>query len=208
MAGEMVDDMLMQDPSSSQMSPFPLSIDESLERKGVVLLEDNLMNGPLACKKMLWNIATSDFGTPNEKGEKDDIFLIINCCGGEIFEFLSLHDTIMLIRSKFKKDVVTIVNGIAASGAAIASQAGSIRAATNNSYIMLHEASDVIEGSTASMEYDIFVQKKMQETVFKIWAKSMGMSSKALRDMLDDKDRFFTAPEAKKAGLIDQIIKF
>lgn len=177
-----------------------LSLDESLQHKGLILLEDNQTNSPLMCKKALLDVGCSDF--------EGDIFLIINSGGGELFEFLSLHDTILFIRKFFDRNVITLVKGIAASGAALVLQAGSVRVATKNSYVMLHEMISGSEGNTSSMEYDTKITKKLQKTIFKIWADSMGVSVTELNEIIDAKDRYFTAREAKKVGLIDNVVGF
>jgi ATP-dependent Clp protease, protease subunit len=181
--------------------PFQGDTDASLQEKGIVFLEDE-MSYPgvtLYVKKIIMDIASNQDGP-------EQIKLFINSNGGELVQFFSLYDTIMLIKKLYKKELVTIVNGIAASAASIISQAGHTRYATKNSSIMIHEVSFAFEGKVTSGKDELTSVKKFQNLAFKIWADSMGISVKELCLMIEKKDLYFSAKEAKKLGLIDDIL--
>jgi ATP-dependent Clp endopeptidase proteolytic subunit ClpP len=176
-----------------------IEIDESLETKGIILLESNSINTPLLCKKILLDVA--------DIREVKKVSIYINSVGGDLSSFMSLHDTILILRKKFRKQIVTIANGIAASGAALVLQAGSTRLATKNSYVMIHELSSTLpESNTSSMVTELEIMKKFQKTAFKIWADKMGITVKELQVLISGKDYYLNANEAKKQGLIDNVI--
>lgn len=175
-------------------------LDILLGKNGIILLEDECSyNSSLNCKKMLLNLAHN----PNV----DKITIFINSCGGEFDSFIGLHDIILLLRKKFKKEITTVVSGIAASGAAVVLQAGSPRLATKNSVIMVHEvSSNFKESKTSDIVAKLDVMKKFQKITFKIWADNMKISVQELQKLIGKDDLFISAKEGKTYGLIDDII--
>jgi ATP-dependent Clp endopeptidase proteolytic subunit ClpP len=176
------------------------SLDESLESKGIILLEKP-DESPLYCKKMLLDLVDTEINV---------ITLYINSWGGEFTAFSSLHDTVKILQKKFKKTVYTIANGTAASGAALVLQAGTKRLATKNAIIMVHQVSSkvALESNTSEIAIELETMKKFQKIFFSVFAEKMGMTLKELEDFIGDKDRYFGAKEAKKYGLIDEVITF
>lgn len=174
-------------------------LDEALQEKGIILLENESGNSALFCKKALIDLAYN----PNIV----EITIYINSPGGDFASFVSLHDIILAVRKQHKKKVTTIVNGIAASGAALVLQAGNPRLATKNSYIMIHEASTSMDLSkTSDLMARLEMMKKFQKTAFKIWADKMKLSVKELQEIVGREDWYLSAKEAKANLLIDEII--
>jgi ATP-dependent Clp protease protease subunit len=174
-------------------------IDESLASKGIIFLEgeEEFPGITINTKKRIIDIVTNGI---------KEIYLYINSGGGSSDMFLSLHDLIHNIRKAYNCKVYIIVNGIAASGAALVLQAADVRMATKNSFIMIHETSFDFGGKTADFQDYFKVIGKVQNKVFKIWAEKMGISQKELYEILKKKDVYFTASEAKKMGLIDMVV--
>lgn len=175
------------------------NVDESLAEKNILFIEDedDHPGSALHAKKMLLNMATN--------GAKE-ITIFINSQGGSSTVFFSLHDIIIFIRKTYGCKVVIIVNGIAASAAALVLQAADVRCATRNSFIMLHETSFMYGGKTAEFRDYFKVVGKLQDRVLKIWASRMGMKAKELYELLENKDVYFDSNQSKKLGLIDIII--
>lgn len=188
--------------SGSKLYEGMLSVDESLETKGIVFLEDEekFPGASLYAKKLIMDLATNGkIGYP--------IKVYINSTGGCLATFIAVHDTILIAQNVFGIKVDTIVCGSAMSGAALVLQAGSTRYATENSYIMIHEASfDKISGNASSIEEDINSIKKLQNIALSVWASKMGITVKELAKLISNKDVYFSAKEAKKHGLIDKIV--
>lgn len=178
------------------------TLNDSLEYKGFVFLldrENNEKHSVEYCTKLVLDLGT------NPLVEK--INIMINCSGGSVTDFLGLYDMIHIVKKLFNKNVDTCVYGLAASGAALVLQAGDTRMATKNACIMLHEVSGGVSGTSSDMDEEYEQMQVFEKVVFKIWADSMGITIKELKEILKKKDVYYHAKQAKKVGLIDQIVK-
>jgi len=138
----------------------------------------------------------------SEDPEKD-IQLYINSPGGSVTAGLAIYDTMQYI----KPDVNTICVGLAASMGAILLAAGALgkRSSLPNSRIMIHQPSMSGAQGTAS---DISIQaeeilKTKKRITELIAAHSTKTTEEIEKDM--DRDKYFSAEEAKSYGLIDNI---
>ena len=134
---------------------------------------------------------------------KKDIYLYINSPGGTIYDFLAIHDTMNYI----KPDVSTISIGLAASAAAhlLASGAKGKRFALPNSKIMIHQPRGGNRGTVTDMEIDFEESVRLKKLLEKILADNTGQSLKKIHDDME-RDNYMTAAEAKKYGIIDDVI--
>lgn len=88
-------------------------------------------------------IVLSEFLQELEKiKEKEQITVRINSGGGELYAAISIYN-----RLKELKNVITIVDGLAASAASVILQAGKIRKVYAGSQVMIHGASLFLYGS-------------------------------------------------------------
>lgn len=134
---------------------------------------------------------------------KADIKLYINSPGGHVYDGLAIYDTVQFI----KPDVQTIGIGLQASMGAFLLSSGTKgkRFALPNSRIMIHQPSSGTQGKITDQEITlkegIFLKKRLNE----ILAKNTGQKlSQIEKDA--DRDFWMSADEAKKYGLIDQVI--
>ena len=134
---------------------------------------------------------------------KKDIKLYINSPGGSVYDGLAIIDTMNYI----EPDVETIGIGLQASMGAMLLSCGAKgkRFALPNSRIMIHQPSSGTEGKITDQEImlreGIFLKKRLAE----IMAKNTGKSvDQIIKDM--DRDNWMSAEEAKKYGIIDQVI--
>lgn len=135
---------------------------------------------------------------------KKDIKLYINSPGGSVYDGLAIIDTMNYIQP----DVQTIGIGLQASMGAmlLSSGAKGKRSVLENSRIMIHQPSSGTEGKITDQEImlreGVFLKKRLAE----IFAKNTGQSlEKVEKDM--DRDNWMSAEEAKKYGIIDEIVK-
>jgi len=140
------------------------------------------------------------------KDQKKDIKLYINSPGGILYSALAIYDTMQYVDCP----VSTICVGGAASGAAVLLGAGAKgkRFALPNAEILLHQVavSGGVGGPAAEIEIAAKQIIKLKHKVNKILAKHTGRPlSKIEQDT--DRDFYLSAPEAKKYGLIDHVIK-
>jgi ATP-dependent Clp protease, protease subunit len=138
-----------------------------------------------------------------EDGHKD-ITLYVNSPGGQVSSGLAIIDTMNYV----KPDVSTVCVGMAASMGAVilASGAKNKRFALPNSEIMIHQPHGGAEGQATDIEISAKRILKNRHLLNQILAKNTGQPlTKIEKDV--DRDFFMDADEAKKYGLVDEIIK-
>jgi ATP-dependent Clp protease protease subunit len=137
------------------------------------------------------------------KDAKKDIQIYINSPGGSVTAGLAIYDTMQYI----KPDVSTVCVGVAASMAAVLLSAGKKgkRFALPNSEIMLHQVAGGAEGQASEIEITAKQILKIKARLNGILASHTGQTlSKIESDT--DRDYYLDPKEAKKYGLIDQVL--
>ncbi|MBU1159803.1 ATP-dependent Clp endopeptidase proteolytic subunit ClpP [Patescibacteria group bacterium] len=135
---------------------------------------------------------------------KKDISLYINSPGGSVTATLAIYDTMNHINA----DVSTICIGLAASGGAIllATGAKGKRFALPNSEVMIHQVMGGAEGQAVDVDIQARHILKVKEKLNKILAKHTNQSLEKI-EKDTDRDFFMEPEEAKKYGLIDNVLK-
>lgn len=139
-----------------------------------------------------------------QEDSKKDIQLYIHSPGGHVSAGLAIIDTMHFI----KPDVQTICVGIAASmGALILSQgAKGKRFTLPNSEIMIHQPLGGAQGQASDIEINARQIVKTREKLNKMLADATGQKlDKVASDV--DRDYWMSSDEAKKYGIVDEIIK-
>ncbi|WP_420321636.1 ATP-dependent Clp endopeptidase proteolytic subunit ClpP [Flagellimonas sp.] len=132
-----------------------------------------------------------------------DIQIYINSPGGSVYAGLGIYDTMQFI----KPDVATICTGIAASMAAVLLCAGENgkRSGLSHSRVMIHQPLSGAQGQASDIEIAAKEVLKIKDELYHIIAKHSGQSfDKVYED--SDRDYWMRAPEAKKYGMIDEIL--
>ena len=137
------------------------------------------------------------------ENDKKDIQLYINSPGGSATGGLAIYDTMQYI----KPDVSTICVGMAASAAAILLAAGAKgkRFSLPNGRMMIHQVMGGAEGPAKDVEIATREIVRVKEQINQILSDHTGQPFKKI-DRDTDRDFFMDAAEAKKYGLIDEII--
>ncbi|MBI2634037.1 MAG: ATP-dependent Clp endopeptidase proteolytic subunit ClpP [Parcubacteria group bacterium] len=135
---------------------------------------------------------------------KKDINLYINSPGGSVTAGLAIYDTMQHI----KPDVRTICTGMAASMGSLllAGGAKGKRYALPNADVMIHQVSAGFQGQASDIERNASYILRLKARLNEILAKHTG---KSITQMEKDSDRdyFMTAEEAKKYGIIDEVLR-
>ena len=134
---------------------------------------------------------------------KADIKLYINSPGGSVYDGLGIYDTIQYI----KPDVQTIGIGLQASMGAFLLSSGTKgkRFALPSSRIMIHQPSSGTKGKITDQEIMLNEGIYLKKALNKILAKNTGQPlAKIEKDV--DRDFWMSAQEAKKYGLIDEVL--
>lgn len=135
---------------------------------------------------------------------KKDILLYINSPGGSVTSTLAIYDTMQYV----KCDVSTLCLGMAASGAAVLLAAGkkNKRFALPNSEILLHQVMGEAGGQATEIEIAAKQILRVKKQLNQLLAKHTGQPiTKIAKET--DRDFWLTPEEAKKYGIIDEIIK-
>ncbi len=137
------------------------------------------------------------------KDSKRDIKLYINSPGGSVTAGLAVYDTMQYL----KCPVSTICIGLTASMAAVILAAGTKgkRFSLPNAEILLHQVAGGFQGQAVDIEITAKQIVKIKEKLNKILSSHTGQPlAKVEKDT--DRDFYLTAEEAKKYGLIDEVI--
>ncbi|PYC69261.1 ATP-dependent Clp protease proteolytic subunit [Micromonospora arborensis] len=132
-----------------------------------------------------------------------DIFLYINSPGGSVSAGMAVYDTMRYVRN----DVATLALGFAGSMGQFLLCAGAAgkRYALPHSRIMMHQPSGGIGGTVADItiqaENMLHVKRTMQELI----AQHSGRTLDEIQQDWD-RDRWFTAEQAREYGLIDEVL--
>ena len=144
------------------------------------------------------------FNSMHELTPPPPIWLHINSYGGELFSAFAIADTIE--RIKVSCPIITVVEGCAASAATIISTAGTRRLMRKNSYMLIHELSDIAWGRHSSMEDHLQSNKELMKTM-KDWYTKRSKIKPAELDEILKRDRWWNSIQCKnKYGLVDEII--
>lgn len=137
-----------------------------------------------------------------DKENSKDIYLYINSPGGSVSAGLAIYDTIKYIKS----NVITIGVGLCASMGAFLLSSGDKRYALENTEIMIHEPLGGVEGKASNIKIQSDRIIKTKALINKILAKNTKQSIKKIEKDTEN-DYYMNSIEAKKYGLIDDIIK-
>ncbi len=132
-----------------------------------------------------------------------DIQIYVNSPGGSVSAGLGIYDTMQLINC----DVATICTGMAASMGAVLLAAGAKgkRSALPHSRVMIHQPLGGAQGQASDIEITAREIMRTKRELYDILAYHTGVSVKKIeRDA--DRDYWLSAEEAKKYGLIDDVL--
>jgi ATP-dependent Clp protease protease subunit len=134
---------------------------------------------------------------------KKDVHLYINSPGGSVTAGLAIYDTMQFLTC----DVNTYCIGQAASMGAVLLCGGTKgkRFALPNANIMIHQVLGGAEGQASDVEIRVKYMLKLKERLNTIIAKHSGQTYDVV-ERACDRDNFMSAEEAKKFGLVDEVV--
>ncbi len=168
------------------------------------LLEERIIFLAGSIDDYLSNLVIAEILLLASKDPHKDIKLYVNTPGGSVTAGLAIYDTMQYVSC----DVSTICVGMAGSMGAVLLAAGAKgkRFALPNSEILMHQVAGGIAGQASEIEIGARQILKIKDKLNKILSKHTGKALKAVeRDT--DRDFYLSSIEAKKYGVIDQVIK-
>ena len=132
-----------------------------------------------------------------------EISMYINSPGGVVTSGLSIYDTMQYIRPK----VSTLCMGQAASMGSLLLTAGATgqRYALPNARIMIHQPSGGFSGQASDIEIHAKEILNLRARLNQIYVEHTGQKLSVIEKNME-RDKFMTAEEAKKFGLIDDVV--
>ena len=186
----------------------PLASDRGSQIPGQFDVYSQLLKNRIV---MLWDTVDDDIAKSITaqllylEGENpdQDIWLYINSPGGSVTAGMAIYDTMQFI----KPDVATICLGLGASMGQFLLGAGAPgkRYSLKHARIMMHQPSGGIQGQAS----DIAIQAEQLNYIKRLMAELIaGHTAQDVEQVQtdSDRDRWFTAEQAKEYGIVDHVI--
>lgn len=198
----------MSSTQPKAMNLIPTVIEKSFDGERAYdiysrLLKDRIIFVGTAIDDLVANSVIAQLLFLESQDPKQDITMYIHSPGGYVTAGLAIYDTMQYV----KPDVSTVVIGSAASMAAVllAGGAAGKRFALPNSEVMIHQPLGGAEGQASDIKIRAEHILRTRERLNKILAKHTKQALKQI-ELDTDRDKFMSAEEAKKYGLVDKII--
>jgi ATP-dependent Clp protease protease subunit len=188
--------MAMPGPGGQYSRYREMTLEELLLENRVVFLVGEINHGSAARVYMQMLYLQSQKKT-------EDINFYINSPGGSVTDTLAVYDVMRFLSC----DVATYCIGECASGGAVLFMAGTKgkRFILPNAKVMIHQPFGGVYGQAADIEIQAEEILRTKETLTSIMAKCTGQSVDRVKED-SERDRFFTAKEAVKYGICDEVI--
>lgn len=173
-----------------------MTIDELLLENRVVFLVGEINSGSAT------GVIMRLLHLQNQKKDVD-INLYINSPGGSVDDTLAIYDTIQYLNCP----VATYCIGRAQSGGAIVLASGTKgkRYILPHARVMIHQPFGGVTGQTTDVQIQAEEILKAKQALNEILAKHTGKTPEQVEND-SERDRFFSAQEAKDYGLVDDVL--
>lgn len=158
------------------------------------------------------NIDLEGFAKELNKVQGQELEILINSPGGDIFDGVAIADLIQ----RREANTTTTAIGLAASIATVVLMAGDTVQMSESSTIMIHDAWTFEAGDSETLKKTADTLDKMSEIIANIYTNQIEKAGKILKDRdttkkmirkLMKNETWLDANEALEIGLIDKIIK-
>lgn len=134
----------------------------------------------------------------------EDITIVFNSPGGNVFEGFALFDFIQDLRGRGHR-ITTKSLGMAASMGGILLQAGDERVMSPHGYMLIHEISGGAGGTASDIEDTLKLIERLQKKSLGILAERSSMTAQQIARKWKKNDWWLDADEALALGFIDRI---
>jgi len=193
-------------PSSQVLVPTVIEQEGRYERAYDIysrLLKERIIFLGTDINETTANLIVAQLLFLQSQDHKKDIFLYINSPGGMVYDALAIYDTMQYVTN----DIQTVGIGIQASAAAflLSSGAKGKRYLLPNASVMIHQPESGTRGKVTDMEIDLKESLRLKHRLNEIMAANTGQKIAKLKDDME-RDYWMTAIEAKKYGIVDDVI--
>ena len=126
----------------------------------------------------------------------------VNSPGGDVFDGLAIHSALV----QHDAPVETVVDGLAASAAAIVTMAGKTVTMAENAFLMIHDAWGMVLGNAREMREFADLLDKVSGQVAQLFAKKTGLEFDDVRGLME-KETWMSAAEAVDKGFADGVME-
>lgn len=167
------------------------------------LIMDRIIFLGLPVDDNIANIITAQLLFLQSTDAKKDIQLYVNSPGGSVYAGLGVYDTMQYV----SPDISTICIGLAASMAAVLLSGGEAgkRSALPHARIMIHQPMSGMQGQASDMEISLKQTLSVKKDLYDILARHSGQKYNQI-EKDSDRDFWMKAEDAKKYGLIDEVL--
>ncbi|MCL4144326.1 UNVERIFIED_CONTAM: hypothetical protein GTU68_060015 [Idotea baltica] len=177
-------------------SGFGFDIYQQLLKQRIVFLgqqvDDSIAN----------SLAAQILYLAGQDSEKD-IWLYINSPGGSVTAGMAIYDTMQFV----KPDIATVCLGLGASMGQFLLTAGAAgkRYALPHARVLMHQPSAGVQGQAVDIAIQAENLIKIKQEMAELIAEHSGQTADKINED-SDRDRWFSAEEAKDYGLLDHVI--
>ena len=168
------------------------------------LLKDRIIFVGTGIDDYMANLVIAQMLFLQMENKSQDIHIYINSPGGYVSSGLAIYDTMQFVHC----DVATYCIGQASSMAALLLAGGTKgkRFALPNSRIMIHQPSGGAQGTASDIKITAEEILKLKKRMSKLISKHTGQPiDRVEKD--SDRDYFMSADEAKKYGVVDEVVE-
>ena len=167
------------------------------------LLKDRIIFLGTPINEVTANLVVAQILFLQSEDSKRDIFFYINSPGGHVYDSLAIYDTMQYVTN----DIQTVGIGVQASAAALLLGSGTKgkRFLLPNSTVMIHQPSSGTQGKVTDQEIDLRESLRVKKLLQDIMVKNTGQKLSQIHEDME-RDKWLTATEAVKYGLVDAVI--
>ena len=168
------------------------------------LLKDRIIFVGTGIDDYMANLVIAQMLFLQMENKSQDIHIYINSPGGYVSSGLAIYDTMQFVHC----DVATYCIGQASSMAALLLAGGTKgkRFALPNSRIMIHQPSGGAQGTASDIKITAEEILKLKKRMGRLISKHTGQPVERV-EKDSDRDYFMSADEAKKYGVVDEVVE-
>ena len=189
------------EPSLRGPAPQQSAYDDQVFQR---LLKDRIIFLGTAVEDSMANSITAQILLLSAEDPDKDITIYINSPGGSITAGMAIYDTMQFVPN----DVSTIAMGLAASMGQFLLSAGTKgkRFALPHARVLMHQPSGGLGGTASDIKIQAEQILHMKLQMAELIAQQTGQALEKIQAD-SERDRWFTAQEAKEYGFIDHVIR-
>lgn len=128
----------------------------------------------------------------------------INSVGGEVYAALAIFNALRASRA----EITIYIDCLAASAASVIAGCGRPVKMASNGRMMIHSVRGYAEGTVEDLKSSVAEMEQLEDVLCDIYAKRTGLDADVVRaSYFDGKDHWFTAEEALRLGLVDEVFE-